>query len=161
MRIRKRLIEEKDNRLLADLIRTVFREFNIDRPGTVYTDPTTDKLYELFSHAGATYWIAEENGILVGGCGIYPTAGLPAGCVELVKFYVKASARGHGIGNLLMHQCFETAIELGYEQIYLETLPELDKAVGMYEKAGFKHLTERLGNSGHFGCHIWMIKKLN
>jgi len=43
-----RNIEEKDNKELADLIRTVFREFGIDRPGTVYFDPTTDDLYKLF-----------------------------------------------------------------------------------------------------------------
>ena len=44
--------------------------------------------------------------------------------------------------------------------MHLETLPELDKAVGMYEKAGCKRLPERLGNSGHYSCIIWMLKEL-
>ncbi len=48
MNIILRTIEKRDNRELADLIRTVFREFKIDRPGTVYFDPTTDDLYTLF-----------------------------------------------------------------------------------------------------------------
>jgi putative acetyltransferase len=155
-----RPISEKDNQQLAELIRTVFREFKIDRPGTVYTDPTTDSLYDLFKHPGAEYWIAEETRVIIGGCGIYPTNGLPQGCAELVKLYVKAAARGRGIGMLLMQKCFESAKCLGYKQLYLETLPELDKAVSMYEKAGFKHLPNRLGNSGHYSCNIWMLKEL-
>ncbi len=47
-----RRIEEKDNREIAELIRTVFREFKIDKPGTVYYDPTTDDLYKLFRKPG-------------------------------------------------------------------------------------------------------------
>ena len=39
-------------------------------------------------------------------------------------------------------------------------MPELDIAVGMYEKMGFKHLEKPLGNSGHFGCNLWMEKEL-
>ena len=86
-----RNIEGKDNKELANLIRTVFREFRIDRPGTVYFDPTTDNLSELFRAPGSVYWIAEENGTMAGGCGVIPTPGLPDGCAELVKFYLLPS----------------------------------------------------------------------
>ncbi len=44
-RIVYREIRRKDNKEIAELIRQVFREFKIDRPGTVYFDPTTDDLY--------------------------------------------------------------------------------------------------------------------
>ena len=155
-----RNIRETDNKELAGLIRSVFREFKIDRPGTVYFDPTTDKLYDLFTSPGSVYWIAEEDGKMVGGCGIYPTPGLPEGCAELVKLYLLAPWRGVGIGRMLMEKCFESAKQIGYRQLYLESLPELEKAVSMYLKSGFKHITHSLGNSGHFGCNIWMTKDL-
>jgi len=155
-----RIIEGKDNKELADLIRTVFREFRIDRPGTVYFDPTTDNLFELFKTPGSVYWIAEENGTMAGGCGIYPTPGLPEGCAELVKFYLLSQWRAKGIGRRLMEKCFESARELGYKQLYLESLPELSRAVSMYLKSGFRHIPNALGNSGHFGCNIWMMKDL-
>lgn len=158
--IKFRNIEKKDNRELAELIRTVFREFRIDRPGTVYFDPTTDDLYGLFNISGSVYWIAEDNGQMIGGCGIFPTPGLPEGCAELVKFYLLAPWRGKGIGRTLMEKCFESAKELGYIQLYLESLPELEKAVSMYIRSGFRHIQHALGNSGHFGCNIWMIKDL-
>jgi putative acetyltransferase len=153
-----RNIEEKDNKELAGLIRSVFREFKIDRPGTVYYDPTTDNLSELFKTPGSVYWIAEVNGTMAGGCGIYPTQGLPEGCAELVKFYLLPEWRSRGIGRCLMEKCFESAKQFGYKQLYLESLPELSKAVSMYLKSGFRHIQYALGNSGHFGCNIWMVK---
>jgi putative acetyltransferase len=39
-------------------------------------------------------------------------------------------------------------------------MPELAKAVSIYEKVGFKSLESPLGNSGHCGCDIWMLKAL-
>jgi putative acetyltransferase len=160
MEVTYRAIEKKDNSLIADIIRTVFREFKIDRPGTVYTDPTTDNLFELFKNHGSKYWVAEDNGILIGGCGIYPTEGLPEGCAELVKLYLLSDSRGKGIGRELMRLSINSAIELGYRQIYLESLPELGKALGMYEKAGFVQIDKPLGNSGHYACNIRMLKIL-
>lgn len=155
-----RTIEERDNEELAELIRSVFREFKIDRPGTVYFDPTTDNLFKLFSITGSEYWLAEENGAIIGGCGVYPTPGLPEGCAELVKFYLSASQRGKGIGWQLMEKTFDSAKKNGFSQLYLESLPELTRAISLYEKAGFKFIPGPMGNSGHFGCNIWMLKDL-
>lgn len=155
-----RKLEMKDNSEIASLIRNVFREFNIDRPGTVYFDPTTDDLYTLFKTQGSVYWIACENERILGGCGVFPTPGLPEGCAELVKFYLEAGSRGKGLGWKLMLRSFESAREMGYKQIYLESLPELGRAISLYERAGFRSIPGQLGNSGHFGCTIWMIRDL-
>ncbi len=155
-----RHIEESDNKEIAELIRTVFREFDIHRPGTVYFDPTTDNLFGLFRTPGSEYWIAEDNGVIIGGCGVYPTPGLPAGCAELVKFYLSASQRGKGTGWKLMEKSFDSAKKSGYSQLYLESLPELSKAISLYERAGFKFIEGPMGKSGHFGCNIWMLKEL-
>ena len=155
-----RQIASHDNAELADLIRKVFREFGIDRPGTVYTDPTTDHLFELFATSGSVYWVAVENGRLTGGCGIYPTPGLPQGYAELVKFYVSSDHRGQGVGKMLMEQSISSARGLGYTQLYLESFPELEKAVSMYEREGFRSIDAPLGYSGHTACTLWMVKEL-
>jgi putative acetyltransferase len=160
MRIIFRNIEKNDNREIAELIRTVFREFGIARPGTVYFDPTTDDLFSLFQMEGSIYWIAEEDGKIMGGCGIYSTPGLPEGCCELVKLYLVSSQRGKGIGRELLEKSLESARQVGFRQIYLESLPELGKAIRLYEKAGFRIIDGPMGNSGHFGCNIWMLKDL-
>jgi putative acetyltransferase len=158
--IQIRQIAATDNAAIAAVIRQALRDFGADRPGTVFTDPTTDHLFELFNQPGSIYFVATIDEELVGGCGIYPTEGLPAGCAELVKLYVAASARGKGIGKLLMEKSMEAAKALGYKQLYLESLPELNKAVHLYEKTGFKHLCEPMGDSGHFACNLWMLKDL-
>jgi putative acetyltransferase len=155
-----RQIEKRDNQPLAELIRTIMREYKIDLPGTVYFDPTTDHLFELFETPNSMYWLLEEDGILSGGCGIFPTTGLPEGVVELVKFYISAESRGKGYGTLLLQKCFETALDYGFRQMYLESLPELKNAVGIYLKTGFKTVDKPLGKSGHHACSIWMIKDL-
>jgi putative acetyltransferase len=160
MSVRFRKIEKRDNEIIAGVIRKVFREFHIDKPGTVYFDPTTDDLYTLFMTPGSVYWIAEEDGEIIGGCGIYPTPGLPEGCAELVKFYLSAESRGKGTGRLLMEKAMDSAKEMGYTSIYLESMPELSKAISLYERAGFRFIPKQLGCSGHFGCDVWMIRDL-
>lgn len=154
-----RFIQPTDNQEMANILRRSLEEFNLDIPGTAYFDESTDRLYETFQLENSAYFVAEENGKLLGGVGIYPTEGLPLGTVELVKMYISSSSRGKGVGKLLMNKCIEQAKNLGYKNIYLETLPELSTAVLAYKKLGFISLDKPLGNTGHFACTIWMLHK--
>ena len=160
MRISFHQISKEDNVQIASVIRSVLKEHGVDKPGTVYTDPTTDALFQLFQIPGSVYWIAKIDGEIIGGCGIFPTIGLPKDYAELVKLYVSSSARGKGIGYQLMEICFDSALKMGYKKLYLETLPELNKAVSLYQNLGFEFLKVPMGDSGHFACDIWMEKDL-
>ena len=155
-----RPISIADNPLIATIIRSCLTEFGANKPGTVYYDKTTDQLFELFQKNGAAYFIAEQDGQVVGGGGIFPSPGLPAGTCELVKMYLLPLARGTGIGATLMNRCLGKAKEMGFVNMYIETLPELKKAISVYEKFGFSYLDKPLGNTGHFGCSVWMLKSL-
>ncbi|WP_018610850.1 GNAT family N-acetyltransferase [Segetibacter koreensis] len=155
-----RKIDLNDNQELASIVRTALAEFGADKPGTVYYDNTTDHLYELFQQPGSLYYVAQRGEKLLGGAGIFPSDGLPVKTCELVKMYLRAEARGQGLGKLLIEKCLEFARMYGYEQVYIETMPELSKAVSIYEKFGFKYLKGPIGNTGHFGCDVWMLKKL-
>src|SRR4051794_6467710 len=112
--IKIRPIEPKDNPHLADIIRNVLREFKANRPGTVYFDDTTDHLYELFQGTRSIYHVAVMDGDIIGGAGIYPTAGLDPDTCELVKLYLSPQGRGKGLGKLLMQKCLTAAIAAGY-----------------------------------------------
>jgi len=149
-----------DNVGIASVIRDTLTEFGANRPGTVYFDPTTDDLYTLFQKKGSYYQVALIDDVLVGGGGIYPSDGLPENTCELVKMYLLPSARGLGLGKKMIAACLENAKQLGYQQVYLETMPELKDALKTYEKFGFTYLNGPLGNTGHFGCALWMIKKI-
>ena len=152
-----RTIAPTDNADLARVIRETMLEFGANKPGTVFFDPTTDHLYELFRKERSIYHVVEIDGRIVGGGGIYPTEGLPQDVCELVKFYLANSARGLGIGRELIQLCIDYARTVGYRQVYLETLPEFKQALKIYEKAGFRYIPGPMGNSGHFGCDRWML----
>jgi putative acetyltransferase len=160
MNITIRPIRPTDNPELAVIVRNTLTEFGANVPGTVYFDPTTDALFELFQTQKSAYFVAEAEGKILGGGGIYPTEGLPENTCELVKMYLLPEARGIGLGRTLIERCLETAVEQGFQQVYLETLPELNLAVKVYEKFGFEYLSAPLGNTKHFGCGLWMLKKL-
>jgi putative acetyltransferase len=155
-----RPIQPADNAALATIIRNTLTEFGANHPGTVYYDTTTDALYELFRAPGSAYFVAELSGRIVGGGGIYPTDGLPADTCELVKMYLLPEARGTGLGRALIEKNLAFAKESGYKNVYLETMPELKQALKTYAKFGFNYLKGPMGNSGHTGCSLWMMKSL-
>lgn len=155
-------IQPQHNAAIAQIIRAALEEFNANKPGTVYFDTSTDALFELFNNTDKSkYFVALKNNEIVGGAGIYPTEGLPNDTCELVKMYLHPSVRNIGLGKQMIAQCITTAKAMGFKKMYLETLPELNKAVKVYEAFGFSYLSQPLGNSGHTGCDIWMIKDID
>lgn len=159
--MRVRLIQSSDNQVLASVIRSTLAEFGANHLGTVYFDSATDLLYETFQRPNSLYFVAEnENGKVVGGGGIYPTDGLPEDTCELVKMYLLPEARGTGLGRAIIEKCLDTAREFGFSRVYLESMPELKQALKVYEKFGFTYLCSPMGNSGHFGCDLYMLKVL-
>jgi putative acetyltransferase len=155
-----RPILKDDNFALAKMIRDAFHEFDAPQKGTVYSDPTTDDLYTLFQQENAVCWVALSQNIPVGCCGVFPTPGLAPNVVELVKFYLSHTVRGKGIGNKLFQLSLQSAMEIGYDQVYIESLPHFKKAIQLYEQNGFVFLNKPLLHSQHPGCDIWMLKKL-
>ncbi len=155
-----RTIIASDDYAIAKIIRTSLEEFKANKPGTVYFDETTDRLTESFLINRSAYFVALISNEIVGGGGIYPTKGLPEDTCELVKLYLSPAARGKGIGKLLIENCIKAAIKNNYKKMYLETMPELTTALPLYEKLGFTYLDRSMGNSGHNGCSLWMIKGL-
>ena len=155
-----RPIDANDNKDLAIIIRNTLAEFDANHPGTVFFDPTTDHLFELFRKEFSAYFVALKDGKIVGGGGIFPTEGLPSDTCELVKMYLLPEVRGIGLGRTIIEKCLETARDFGFKRIYLESMPELRLALKVYEKFGFTYLDGPLGNSGHFGCALHMSRYL-
>lgn len=155
-----RPIQPADDAALALIIRNTLVEFHANHPGTVYFDASTDHLSNIFQKEKSAYWVAEMDGKIVGGGGIYPTDGLPGDTCELVKMYLLPEARGRGLGRTIIERCLQQAREFGFARIYLETMPELKLALHVYEKFGFTYLCSPMGNSGHFGCDLHMLLEL-
>ena len=154
-----RPIAAGDDAALARAIRDTLTEHGAAKPGTAYYDAATDHLPALFARTPrSAYFVAEQAGAVLGGGGIFPTPGLPPDTVELVKLYLLPAARGRGVGKALINNCLQAARAAGYTRVYLETMPELTQAVPLYEQLGFTYLPQPLGDSGHFGCQLWMLR---
>ncbi|WP_256855950.1 GNAT family N-acetyltransferase [Terribacillus halophilus] len=159
MRSRKiREIEEKDNLLIEQLIRTCLKEFGADKPGTAWSDPDLGRFYSLYQQPGSKYWVAEEEGHIVAGCGIGPVAAHQDVC-ELQKMYAEKEQRGTGIAEKLLQTALTFASER-YKQCYLETLSNMHAANRFYQKQGFQQMDKPLNESEHYACDVWYIKNL-
>jgi len=155
-----RPIELNDNTKLANIIRSAIVALKLPIEGTAHSDPSTDNLFQLFQKTNSFYWVALGDNKVLGGCGIYPSNGLPEGCCEIVRFFLTPEARGKGIGKTLLDMSIEKAKVLGYQSLYLESFPDMQDAIRIYEQNGFTYLTSALGNTGHYACNTWMLKEL-
>ena len=158
--MRLRSICREDNEALVRIIRDTLIEFNANQPGSAFDDKATDDLHCLFQTIGSIYYVAEFENKIVGGAGLYPTNGLPADTCELVRMYLIPETRGSGVGKTLMDKCLGEAKKSGYKKIYLETKLQLSRAIKFYKQYGFEYLQRPMGNSGHYGCEIRMLKSL-
>ncbi|KWX79323.1 GNAT family acetyltransferase [Paenibacillus riograndensis] len=153
-----RLIEYKDNSSIEHIIRECLIEFGGNREGLAWADASMHDLYHYYKEPNRAYWIVEEDGKVLGGCGIAPFAESDQVC-ELQKMYLSKSIRGSGIAAELLQTALDFAA-LHYKQCYLETLQSMHAANRFYRKNGFTLLESPLGGSEHFACDAWYIKSL-
>jgi putative acetyltransferase len=155
-----RLLEEKDNKAMAAIIRDILEANHLDIPGTAYFDPYLDDLSSYYSeHPDACYWIAvNEQDQILGGVGIAPFDREQRTC-ELQKLYVSPEARGLGVAKSLMNTALEFA-SAHYDHCYLETMEQLKAANSLYDRLGFTKRAEPLDGSEHGTMDTWYIKQL-
>ena len=151
-----RQIRNEDDPLLGAIIRGCFQDYNALEEGTVYSDPVIDRLSVAFNRDRSVYYVLELNGEVVGGAGIQPLKEADATICELQKMYLRKDARGKGFGRMLLKKCLEFAKANGFKTCYLESLPELKDALKLYERAGFGYNDNRMGNTGYYGCSLYM-----
>ena len=155
-----REIKPDDNKKIAKVIRKILIEFGVPKVGTAYADKILDTLYEAYDTEKAIYYVIEKEGEIFGGAGIKQLDNYEGNVCELQKMYFLPEARGIGLGSKMMETCLQKAKEFGFEQCYLETLPYMEDARKLYRKAGFKDLDAPMGDTGHYSCNLWMLKKL-
>jgi putative acetyltransferase len=155
-----RPIKKKDNKQIAQVIRTVLFELGVPRVGTVYEDSNLDCMFETFQKERAGYFVVTENGQIVGGGGVAHLDNYEGNVCELQKMYFLPTVRGRGIGTLMIDRCLEIAREFDYERCYLETMPYMKAAQKLYRKYGFEALHSPMGDTGHYACGVYMIKDL-
>ena len=136
--IRIRRYESPDFPAVWSLIETTLREFGF---GELVGGAKRDLENVATSYGGerAGFWVAEENGVVLGTIAIRPKAGTTC---ELKRLYVSEHARGRGVGGALYAHAENFAREVGYEKIWLDSSRKFTAARKLYEKNGFMLLEE-------------------
>ena len=155
-----REIKPADNFAISQVIRSVILEMGAPKIGTAYEDADTDRMFEAYQKERVAYFVLELDNKVIGGAGIASLDPSEMNTCELQKMYLLPSARGKGLGTDLISKCLKKAKEFGFEDCYLETMPYMEAARKLYEKNGFLSLSKPMGNTGHYSCNVWMLKKI-
>ena len=57
---------------------------------------------------------------------------------EMKRLFVRSEARGTGLGRALVVAVLAEATRLGYREVKLDTLPQLEEAIALYRDFGFQ-----------------------
>ncbi len=154
-----REMTEADNEAVAALIRDNLEQFGLDIPGTVYFDDGLDHLSDFYGSKERRYFVVEDKaGKVIGGIG-FANFELMKETAELQKLYLLDSAKGYGQGYEMIRFIEDKMREAGYKQSYLETHDNLQAAIHIYEKCGYKEI-ERPKEVVHSTMNRFFLKVL-
>ncbi len=155
-----REITQADDSILAHIVRTNLKAHALDLPGTVYYDENLNRLSEFYlgDQQKRYYYIATEDGEVAGGVGVAEFAYFED-CAELQKLYLVDAVKGRGIGYVLVGLIEDKARDLGYKRMYLETHTNLQAAIHIYEKCGYREI-EKPAGVVHATMNRFFIKEL-
>lgn len=125
---------------IAALIRTSLKANHLDIPGTAYFDEGLDHLSSFYHQSSRAYYVLLDEGKVIGGIGLAEFSGFPD-CCELQKLYLDNAYKGQRLGYGMIEYIERIARKLGYRQIYLETHTNLQAAIHIYERSGYREIT--------------------
>lgn len=130
--------QPKDRDAAAHVVKTVLTEYGLGWEGGCSGGADKDAV-EVETHywqTGGEFWVVESAGEIVGTAAYCPTHRSEAGA-ELRKMFLLPMVRGQGLGRYLLTQIETAAQQRGIRTLWLETATVLDRAVALYEKAGY------------------------
>jgi GNAT superfamily N-acetyltransferase/SAM-dependent methyltransferase len=132
---RLRSATRADGPEVQKLIFGVLREFGLC-PEPAATDADLLDIEVAYGSRGGWFMVLEEEstGTLVGSVALLPRS---ASEVELRKMYLSPAHRGRGLGRFLLSTACDEARRRGFHRMVLETAAALERAVRLYESAGF------------------------
>lgn len=108
---------------------------------SVDDQPELLQIKEKFIDNGGNFWVAKENGTIVGTIGLMMCGD---GLAILKKFFVLEPYRSapHHLGRKLYEILLAFGTAHGVKKIILDTPKNTDRAHKFYERAGFQQITK-------------------
>lgn len=113
------------------------------------------KMYKDLNRYFDCFLCMFDNEMIIGTVGIKKLNNKKC---ELKSLYIFKDYYGKSIGFKLLSKVIKIAIDLGYDEMYLDTLSNSKRAISLYEKMGFK-VTKKY-NDNEF-ADIFMVLDLN
>lgn len=148
-----RLAAEDDARAVASVLRESFAEYErlYTREGFDATTPAATAVLRRIEEGPV--WVALVDGIIVGSVSVVPKDE----ALYVRGMGIAPSARGRGIGELLLKRVESFASERGFRRLFLSTTPFLHRAIRLYERHGFERTGE--GPDNLFGTLLFTMEK--
>lgn len=128
----------------------ISKHFAIEAKDRAVLDDPQGKILDQ----GGRIFMAERDGEVIGCVAMIAMAD---GGYEVAKMTVSETARGAGLGRLLMQACIDRAQADGAPRLYLETNSSLAPALGLYRAMGFVDLDPAMRPPSDYArCDVWM-----
>lgn len=138
----KLIFKEANTKELLDEVRKIFREYQ----ESIDTDLCFQKFEEelgglpgKYSQPKGRLYLAYAGEKLAGCVALHP---MEDNKCEMKRLYVKPEFREQGFGRILAEKIIQDAKEIGYKQMFLDTLDTMQSAVKLYKSLGFKDAPE-------------------
>lgn len=119
----------------TDMLVSINPEFHLYLDIQHYDDEKENPSLKYALPDGRLYLDISDDGIARGCIALRK---LSDGKGEVKRLYVRPEYRGNGIATALVERIIEDARNIGYKELYLDTLPELESAVRLYKSFGFE-----------------------
>lgn len=119
----------------TDMLVSINPEFHLYLDIQHYDDEKENPSLKYALPDGRLYLDVSDDGIARGCIALRK---LSDGKGEVKRLYVRPEYRGNGIATALVERIIEDARNIGYKELYLDTLPELESAVKLYKSFGFE-----------------------
>ena len=149
--VRSATLEDAD--AIASLLLEAFREFRPLYTESAFAATTSNSGLIRERMSEGPIWVAFAGSQLVGTVAVTPRND---------RLYVRSmavlpSARGMGVGGLLLQQVESFARANGFTRLFLSTTPFLSSAIRLYERSGFTRMQSGPGEL--FGTPLFSMEK--
>ncbi|MBU5336414.1 GNAT family N-acetyltransferase [Intestinibacter bartlettii] len=122
----------------------------------IKNEPSMSNYLQIQNYDDELIHLDKKYGTPYGRLYIAYMDGKAAGCIalrkisdincELKRLFVKPEFRGHKLGEILIQKIIDDAKQIGYQYMFLDTLPFLKSAIYLYKKLGFYEIEPYLNS---------------
>lgn len=147
-----RIFTKADSKGVKELILSILtKEYPFDK--SAYSDTDLDKIYEVYGGEKDSFFVMEEDGLIVGTVGVKEDIDDSA---LLRRLFVDIKHRKKGYGSELLDDAISFCRDKGYKRVYFRCTDRMKDAMNLCMRKGFKEI-EALEVSG-FKIHNLELK---